>query len=258
MNLTVVLGLGLLLGMQHATEPDHLAAVAALAGRERSLKQGIFHGVAWGLGHTLMLLLVAGAVGFLGWVISPAIAGHLEQLVGAMLILLGANVVRRLWRERLHFHAHKHPAETFHFQPHTQDASVLQDHSHAHTHPTEVMHFHAHSHLGESQPHAQSPHSHSHRLPLRSLLVGMVHGLAGSAALALLASQSMPSPAWMLVYIAVFGTGSMLGMALLSGVLAVPLGMTAKHLTRVYRVLNVGVAIFSIGLGTKLLLVLGG
>jgi ABC-type nickel/cobalt efflux system permease component RcnA len=231
-NLMVVLGLGLLLGMQHATEPDHLAAVASLAGRERSLKQGIFHGIAWGIGHTLMLLLVAGAVGLLGWVISPTIAGHFEQVVGAMLILLGLSVLRRLWRERLHFHAHRHDAEVFHF--------------------------HAHSHLGELQPHAQSQHQHPHHLPWRSLLVGMVHGLAGSAALALLASQSMPSPAWMLVYIAVFGVGSIFGMALLSGVLAIPLGLTATHLTRVYRALNACVAVFSIGLGGRLLFAIGG
>jgi high-affinity nickel permease len=70
MTLTVVLGFGLVLGMQHATEPDHLAAVASLAVRERSLRHGVFHGIAWDIGHTLMLLLVAGAVGFLGWVIS--------------------------------------------------------------------------------------------------------------------------------------------------------------------------------------------
>ena len=232
MNLGVVLGFGLLLGMQHATEADHLAAVAALASSGRSLRHGIFHGIAWGIGHTLMLLLVAGAVGFLGWVISPALAGHLEQVVGAMLILLGLGVVRRLWRERIHFHVHAHG-------------------------PGEV-HVHAHSHASEQVPHALSPHRHTHRLPLRSVAVGMVHGLAGSAALALLASQSMPSPAWMLIYIAVFGIGSILGMALLSGVLAVPLGMTARHLTRAYRVLNIGVAVFSICLGGRLLFALGG
>lgn len=232
MNLFVILGFGLLLGMQHATEPDHLAAVASLAGSGRSLRHGIVHGLGWGLGHTLMLLLVAGAVGFLGWVMSPALAAHLEQIVGAMLILLGLGVVRRLWRERIHFHAHTHGAG--------------------------VPHFHAHHHAGEHVPHALSPHVHIHRIPLRSVAVGMVHGLAGSAALALLASQAMPTPGWMLIYIVVFGIGSMLGMAILSGALAIPLGMTARHLTRAYRFLNACVALFSIGLGTRMLFVLAG
>jgi hypothetical protein len=240
MNLGVVLGVGLLLGMQHATEADHLAAVASLASRERSLKSGMFHGIAWGLGHTLMLLLVAGALGFLGWVVSPLVAGRMEQAVGAMLIVLGIGVLRRLRRERIHFHAHSHDAG---------HGNVLA--------APPLSHFHAHSHAGEAQPHERSPHRHSHRLPLRSVVVGMIHGMAGSAALALLASQSMPSPAWMLVYIAVFGAGSIIGMALLSGAIAIPLGLTARHLTRVYRVLNVVVALFSVALGGRLLLALG-
>lgn len=241
MSLGTLLAFGLLLGMQHATEADHLAAVASLASRERSLEAGIFHGIAWGIGHTLMLLIVAGALGFLGWVISPVMAARMERVVGAMLILLGIDVLRRLWRERIHFHAHTH----------AQHANVL-------THQAHITHFHAHSHANELQPHHLSAHGHSHKLPWRSVVVGMVHGVAGSAALALLASQSMRSPAWMLVYIAVFGLGSILGMALLSGVLAIPLGLTGRYLTGVYRVLSGGVAVFSLALGGRLLFAVGG
>jgi hypothetical protein len=86
----------------------------------------------------------------------------------------------------------------------------------------------------------------------------MVHGLAGSAALAILASQAMPTPAWMLVYVAVFGTGSILGMALLSGALAIPLGLTARRLTRLYGVLNACVGVFSVCLGLRMLLMIRG
>ena len=240
MNLGMVLSFGLLLGMQHATEADHLAAVASLASRERSLKAGMFHGIAWGIGHTLMLLIVAGALGFLGWVISPLMAGNLERVVGAMLILLGVGVVRRLWRERVHFHVHTHPERVDLLAPRAP-----------------IAHFHAHSHAGELKPHQLSTHGHSHKLPWRSVVVGMVHGLAGSAALALFASQSMPSPAWMVVYIGVFGFGSIVGMALLSGVLASPLGLTARRLTGVYRILNGTVALFSLALGGRLLFALG-
>jgi hypothetical protein len=135
-------------------------------------------------------------------------AGNLERLVGAMLIVLGIGVVRRLWRERLDLHVHTRPD--------------------------------------------------SRELPWRSVVVGMVHGLAGSAALALLASQAMSSSAGMLVYIAVFGLGSIFGMALLSGVLAIPLGLTARRLAGVDRILNGGVALFSLGLGGRLLFTLGG
>jgi hypothetical protein len=241
MSFVVVLTFGLLLGMQHATEADHLAAVASLVSRERSLKAGMFHGIAWGIGHTLTLLIVAGALGFLGWVISPLLAGNMERVVGAMLVLLGIGVVRQLWRERIHFHVHTHAQHVNVFAPQAQ-----------------IIHFHAHSHAGESQPHQLSAHAHSHKLPWRSGIVGMVHGLAGSAALALFASQSMPSPAWMLVYILVFGLGSILGMALLSGVLAIPLGLTARHLTGVYRILNNSVALFSLALGGRLLFASGG
>jgi hypothetical protein len=241
MSLGMLLAFGLMLGMQHATEADHIAAVASLASRERSLEAGILHGMAWGIGHTLMLLIVAGALGFLGWVISPLMAGRMERVVGAMLILLGIGVLRRLWLERIHFHVHTH----------AQHGNVRGPQGH-------ITHFHAHSHADERQPHQLSAHGHSHKLPWRSVVVGMVHGLAGSAALALLASQSMPSPAWMLVYIAVFGLGSILGMALLSGVLAIPLGLTARHLTGVYRILNGGVALLSLALGGRLLFALGG
>jgi len=240
MGPSTFLAFGLLLGMQHATEADHLAAVASLASRERSLRAGVFHGIAWGIGHTLMLLIVAGALGFLGWVISPLMAGNMERVVGAMLILLGIGVVRRLWRERVHFHVHTHA-----------DVKVSGPRS-------PITHVHAHSHSHDRRPHQAGEHAHSHRLPWRSVVVGMVHGLAGSAALALLASQSMPSPAWMLVYISIFGLGSILGMALLSGVLAIPLGLTARHFTGAYRILNGSVALFSLALGVRLLFALGG
>src|SRR5262245_32393634 len=241
MILGMVLSLGLLLGMQHATEADHLAAVASLASRERSLKAGMFHGIAWGIGHTLTLLIVAGAIAFLGWAISPLIAANLERVVGAMLILLGLGVVRRLWRERIDVQACTHsPAVN------VPDPQV------------HITHSFARNQASESRSPPPGVHAHSHELPWRSAVVGMVHGLAGSAALALLASQSMPSPAWILAYTAVFGLGSILGMALLSGVLAIPLGFTARHLTGAYRFLNAGVALISVALGVRLLLALGG
>jgi len=230
-SLFAVLGLGVLMGMQHATEADHLAAIATLAAREQSLWRGLRHGVAWGLGHTLMLLLVAGGIGLLGWVISPELAGRFEQVVGAMLIVLGAHLAWRLYRERFHFHGHLHG---------------------------DSAHFHGHSHRPAPgmppPPHRGDPHRHPHHLPLRSMAVGMVHGLAGSAALALLISQRMPTPAWGLLYIALFGLGSIAGMAVLSGALAMPMGLLARHLTMAYRALNIVAAACSVVLGATMVI----
>lgn len=230
MNTMMVLALGVLLGMQHATEADHLAAVATLAGRERSLGQGLRLGVAWGCGHTLTLLVVAGGVGLLGWVISPQLAGRFEQVVGAMLIGLGAHLSWRLWRERVHFHGHVHAGGPAHF------------HGHAHgPRPTVAV------------PHAADPHRHPHRMPLRSLLVGMVHGLAGSAALALMAGQAQPGAAAQLAYIALFGLGSIIGMALLSGAVAFSINISARKLTRLHGVFNGVIAGLTVLLGLRLL-----
>ncbi len=177
--------------MKHATEADHLAAVATLATRQGSLAQTLRQGVAWGVGHTLTLMLFGGAVLWLGQVISPRLEQALETAVGIMLVLLGADVLRRLVRDRIHFHVHRHGPRT--------------------------THVHAHSHRGEGR-HADSAHRHAHpqRWPVRALAVGMMHGLAGSAALVVLALQTIPSVGLGVGYIALFGLGSIAGMALLS------------------------------------------
>lgn len=220
-----ILFVGLLLGMKHATEADHLAAVATLATRQNSLAQTLRQGVAWGIGHTLTLLLFAGVVLALGRVISPTLEQALETAVGVMLVVLGADVLRRLVRDRVHFHVHRHA--------------------------TEQAHVHAHSHRGEG-PHALSTHRHEHpraRWPLRALAVGVMHGLAGSAALVVLSLEAVPSVGLGLGYIALFGVGSILGMALLSVVMAVPLKLSASYLDRVHRAMSALVGIFSTLLG---------
>ena len=169
MTLPTILALGLLFGMQHALEADHLAAVATLAARERSLAGTLRQGIAWGVGHTLTLLVFGGVVLLLGASI-PQETGHwLEAAVGVMLILLGADLLRRLVRGKVHFHSHRH-----------SDGAP---------------HFHAHSHQGESGRHNPESHEHHHlRLPGRAIAVGMVHGLAGSAALVLVALDKLVSP----------------------------------------------------------------
>lgn len=225
MTLASILALGFLLGMRHATDADHLAAVATLATRSRSVGHTVVQGIAWGTGHTLTLMLFGGAVLVLGAVVPAQAAQALELAVGVMLVLLGADALYRLRRERIHFHAHRHADG--------------------------VAHFHAHSHRGEGAPHDPARHEHVHArgFPARALLVGMVHGMAGSAALILLSLEALRSPAWGFVYIAIFGLGSILGMAALSAAIAVPLRLTSRHLKPTYDGLSAAVGLATILLG---------
>ena len=222
-----ILTLGLLLGLQHAMEADHLAAVASLTARERSLGDAARQGTAWGLGHSLTLLLVGGGVLLIDGLIGERTALLLESVVGLMLILLGLDVLLRLWLKRVHFHIHSHDSET---------------------------HIHAHAHAPGSR-HEADPHHHRHakRLPLRSLLVGMVHGMAGSAALIVFALGSVSSVWEGLAYIAVFGLGSVIGMTALAVVISLPLRWSARSLTWAHNGLTAVLGIFTLGLGMLIL-----
>lgn len=226
MTLSSALLLGFLLGMRHALDADHLAAVATLATRSRSVAQAVGSGVAWGMGHTLSLMVFGGAVLLLGLTVSLQTANALELAVGVMLVLLGTDVLVRLRRDRVHIHLHDHPDG--------------------------VTHVHAHSHR-DSSAHDARRHWHRHLrdFPLRALLVGMMHGMAGSAALILLSLEAVGSVSWGLAYIAIFGAGSVLGMSALSLAIAVPLRLTSSRLNRGYRALSatVGVATVLLGCG---------
>ncbi len=232
-----ILALGFVLGLQHALEADHLAAVSTIASRRRGVRPIVRHGVAWGVGHTLMLLAVAGSALVLGLAISPRLEALFEFLVGLMLMGLGGHLVYRLWRERVHIHVHRHADGT--------------------------VHLHAHSHAGEprthdgSKHHAHHPHEHAHPHregpPWRTLGVGLMHGLAGSGALIVLAaSASATAPLMALAYVLVFGLGSIVGMALLSAVIAVPITLSARILTGAHRALQVAIAMVTIAIGATI------
>jgi cytochrome c biogenesis protein CcdA len=218
-----ILGLGFLLGMQHALEADHIAAVSSIAARRTHVGDIVKHGLTWGLGHTLTLFVFAGAAILLGQAIPEYLARPLETAVGIMLVGLGAHVLWRLWRDRVHFHRHGHGDGT--------------------------VHIHAHSHAGETVPHARAAHAHSHGFRWRTLLVGLMHGMAGSAALLVLAVSQASSPAVGLGYVALFGIGSMVGMGALSTVIAVPLAVSARWLTRANSGLQGAVGVITIAIG---------
>jgi hypothetical protein len=218
-----ILGLGFLLGMQHALEADHIAAVSSIAARRSHVGDIVKHGLTWGLGHTVTLFVFAGAAILLGHAIPEHLARPLETAVGIMLVGLGAHVLWRLWRDRVHFHAHGHG-----------DGAV---------------HIHAHSHAGETKAHARAPHDHTHGFRWRTLLVGLMHGMAGSAALLVLAVSQAASPAAGLAYVALFGIGSMIGMGALSTVIALPLVLSARWLTWANSSLQGAVGLVTIAIG---------
>jgi cytochrome c biogenesis protein CcdA len=223
-----ILSLGFLLGMQHALEADHIAAVSSIAARRSDISDIVKHGLTWGLGHTCTLFIFAGAAILLGHAIPDSVARPIEAAVGVMLIGLGAHVLWRLWRDRMHFHKHRHGDG--------------------------LAHLHLHSHAGETIAHASSAHAHAHvdRFGWRTLLVGLMHGMAGSAALLVLAVSQAASPATAVAYVLLFGLGSMLGMGALSAVIAVPLAVSARWLTWANRGLQgaVGVVTIAVGVGT--------
>ncbi len=219
-----ILGLGFLIGIRHAVESDHVAAVATLATRVKTVRETVPLGILWGIGHTLTLFAFGSVVLFLDAAVPERLAIYLELAVGVMLIVLGADILYRLVRERIHFHSHTH-----------EDGAV---------------HFHAHSHAGEKQHDpARHFHGHSRALSIRALFVGIMHGMAGSAALMLLTLQSVQSIPLGLAYIAFFGLGSILGMALMSVVIALPLKRAAQSVTWVYNGLKGSVGAATIGLG---------
>ena len=219
--------LGFLIGMRHALEADHVAAVASLAARSHSFADTIRQGAFWGIGHTITLVLFGSMVIWMDSVMPEQVARWLEYAVGIMLVILGFDVIRRVISDRIHFHRHSH-------------------------HDGET-HFHAHSHSGEKS-HDPAIHRHEHEkpFPLRALVIGLVHGMAGSAALIILTLETIRSPLQGMLYMLLFGVGSMLGMALLSAAIAIPLRSSARGLTWLHNGLQlvIGAATIMIGFST--------
>ncbi len=220
-SLIAALGLGFVLGLRHALDADHLVAVSAFVSQDRGLLRACLRGTFWGLGHTVALLAAGAAVFAFKLRISPEVEHGLETAVGLALMLLGAHVLRRaLGGIRLHRHQHAHGGAP---------------HSHLHVHVGDP-HAHRHVHLWRGAP--------------QPLLMGLLHGLAGSGALVLLVLANMPSPAAALLYILVFSVGSTTGMLVLSGLIGVPFALTAggsRTLTLVLQVV-VGTASLAVGL----------
>ena len=217
--------LGFFLGMRHATDPDHVIAVTTIVSRHRTTSSAALIGALWGVGHTLTILVVGAGIILLGWVIPPRVGLSLELSVGVMLIVLGlmnlTGVLQRI-------------TETA--TPAARPPGTLHAHPHAHG---DYVHTHVHGHEPEAHPHAaeQTPLARLDRglgalgayQALRPLLVGVVHGLAGSAAVALLVLATIGDTAWSVAYLLVFGVGTIVGMMLVTAAIAWPIAYSGSR-----------------------------
>src|SRR6266550_185938 len=204
-----LVGLGLVFGLKHATEVDHVVAVSAIVSEHRSVWRCALVGALWGLGHTSALLIVGVLVLGFRIAVPLPVAHWLEFGVALMIIGLGVLAVVRVLRQRADIHLHKH--------------------SHG-----GASHVHVHFHEAETA-HAGIPTSHSHaisRIGFKPLLVGGMHGLAGSAALTLLVLTQTQSVLLGLLYLVVFGLGSIIGMLLMSGLIGLPFALSSRRLSR--------------------------
>lgn len=216
--------IGFLLGLRHALDADHIAAVASLITRSNSKSETVRTSIAWGLGHTVTLFLVCAIVLVMDIGFPDRVAHVAEFLVGLMLIALGADVVRRALHKKIHLHGHSHDDDGYH------------------------LHLHSHT---ETSAHDTAAHSHIHPrgLPTRALMIGLMHGLAGSAALLLLAVTEQGDMLTALLYIALFGIGSTIGMVVLSLTIALPLRASAKMTKFGFKGFNTAIGAATVALG---------
>ena len=247
--------LGLLLGMRHATDPDHVVAVTTILSRENRIGAAARIGVIWGLGHTLTVLLVGAAIIVFKIAIPARLGLAMEFAVAVVLILLGIGAALRLLR-RVARHI---SSDRLH------DADSLALHSHHHSH-SDAAHDHTHFHLAPHDHHPvdlasslsneldlqaeMAPQAFAARRPLvRSFSVGLVHGLAGSAAIALLVLSAIPQPLWATLYLAVFCLGTIAGMGLITTAIATPFMMASRRLSWFHEGFVTSAGLLSFGFG---------
>lgn len=246
MTLLGILALGFVLGIRHATDPDHVVAVTTIVAGQRSVKGAALIGAAWGIGHTLTILLVGSGIIIFKWVIPPRLGLGMELSVAVMLIVLGlANLtgtvqwLRRRMRNgrgdrggRIHSHVHRHGDYI---------------HTHPHGHQPE-----AHPHADDATPLARADRwlggLGAYRL-VRPLVVGIVHGLAGSAAVALLVLAAIQTPLASVLYLLIFGLGTIAGMMLITAAISVPFALGRPQIDRLQRGLRLASGLVSIGFG---------
>ncbi len=223
-NLASLLMLGFFLGMRHATDADHVIAIATIVSRQRSWRGSALIGAVWGVGHSITIFVVGSAIIVFGVVIPPRLGLAMELAVGVMLVLLGIfTLLGGGATSGL-------PALTDSAEPKPAPGRDALHHAHAHG---DYVHSHSHGyHHGEEQTPVAWLDRKLRRVRLyqwlRPLAVGIVHGLAGSAAVALLVLAAVRDPLWAMTYLVLFGLGTVGGMMLITSVLSVPFALTTS------------------------------
>lgn len=229
MELWSLLAFGALVGMQHALEADHLAAIAALSAQPTTRRSLVLRGAWWGAGHTIALFAICGTVLTLGLTLGDGLQAALEFAVGIMVTALGVNVLWTMYRRRIHFHAHEHGDGLRHLHAHSHEAELCRDHAasrHEHRHPRNGL--------------------------VKALTIGLVHGAAGSGALLVLLVAAANSVGVALAYIACFGLGSIAGMAALSFVASFPLGAAARSARWLHTTTMAAIGLFAVAIGVNI------
>jgi len=245
-NLLTVIGVGFVLGIRHATDPDHVIAVTTIVSRQRSIRHAGLIGALWGVGHTITIFLVGVALILFNLAIPPRIGLAMELAVGLMLILLGVLNLTGVTQ-----------CITHRFAPIHSHDEVEIVHTHVHEHE-DVFHEHVHGHRPEIHMHLDQRPKGSFQIALqrlglyqflRPLAVGLVHGLAGSAAVALLVLAAIRDPRWAIVYLLLFGLGTIAGMMMITMIIGAPFAYTGKRFAPLNRGLGLASGLVSIAFG---------
>lgn len=274
-ELLASIAIGFVLGMRHATDPDHVIAVTTIVSRQASIRGAALIGATWGIGHTLTIALVGGAIIVFHIVIPPTFGLMMELGVAVMLVVLGVlTLTGTLDRIGAAMAPFKVRNGNLRYQPaapgHRHRLVGMHAHATAHAHPHahgDYAHSHRHGHDAVSHGHAEdaTPQAWLDRhfgglgayQLLRPLLVGVVHGLAGSAAVALLIVAAITNPVEGLAYLLLFGLGTIAGMMLVTAVIALPFAASAKRLPQLNTILRVASGVASLGFGLYLMYDIG-
>ena len=240
-----ILALGFFLGMRHATDPDHVIAVTTIVSRQKTVKYGALIGAVWGFGHTLTILLVGSGIILFNVVIPPRLGLAMEVSVGVMLILLGVLNISGMMPagsgalERMAFAQAPHPHSHFH----SLDSGTQQ-------HDARIDDHAAPENSSSATDGANSfvATTGVGRI-IRPLVVGIVHGLAGSAAVALLVLTTIRSPYGAVAYLLVFGAGTIAGMMLITAAIAVPFAFSDARFRGLNRTFGMVSAVASVCFG---------
>jgi ABC-type nickel/cobalt efflux system permease component RcnA len=250
-----ILAIGFFLGMRHATDPDHVIAVTTILSRQRRLGRAALTGAFWGVGHTLTIFVVGSAIILFGVVIPARLGLSMELSVALMLVILGLMNLISFWRTAKNISPENQ---------HSAKSEIVHAHPHAHG---DYIHTHPHGHSPEAHPHRndRTPLALLDRMfdrvgfyqQMRPLIIGIVHGLAGSAAVALLVLTTIRDPRWAVAYLLVFGVGTVAGMMLITMSIASAFNFFGSRHNSFPRVLGLASGLLSLVFGVFLVYQIG-